>query len=223
MRMGFFLGLGLFLSCFVSCQDLSLDDDPERRRRDPSGEVELPEEIMEEDFWDFTKCKPPVDMPDGPQDVLFSFLPGKVQEKNPITIARKCLKDKLDKAHTKICDARYKLEQQREDARNTATQNRIENQMFRLDQIQWRFNNQLQEMARNTDKYRNRAAQEREKPGTDWWLVGLLQLGEWEAESYSNILDIESYNECYTPVNENRRNNNRNRRNRDRNRMNGRI
>lgn len=198
-----------------NCSDLNIDDRQTRRREDRMGKVELPEEINDEDFFDFLNCKPSVNTPDNSMDVLTNMV---IPNKNPLTIARKCLKDKLEKAHNKICDARYQLEQQREQARDNSTINRIENQIYRLDQIQWRFNQKLQELAQESESYRKKAVDKRNKATKhQWWLATLLWVGEQEAEAHSNIYDIESYNECFAPVNNDRRDRNRNNRDNRRN------
>lgn len=223
MKQLFLIIAGLLIVYLSSCGDLALDDRPDRRREDPYGKVELPEEIMDEDFFDFTNCKPPVDTPDNAIDMILGVIPA-VSKNNPLMISRRCLKDKLDKAHNNICDSRYTLEKQREEARDNATINRIENQIYRLDQIQWRFNQKMQELANKFDKYRNQAVDERES--ADAWLGAVLWVGEQEAIAYSNIFDIESYNECYSRIDDdsryNRRNRDRDRIDRDRIRRNGR-
>ena len=184
MRQLFLIIAGLFIVYLSSCGDLALDDRPDRRREDTYGKVELPEEIMDEDFFDFTKCKPSVDTPDNTMDIITGML---FPNKNPFTVARKCLKDKLEKAHNNICEARYTLEKQREEARDNSTINRVENQIYRLDQIQWRFNQKMQEIATKFNSYRNQAVDERESTNNDkWWLAGALWLGEQEATAYEN-------------------------------------
>ena len=220
MRHIFLVIASLFIVYLSSCRDLSLDDRPDRRREDPYGKVELPEEVMDEGFFDFTKCKPSVDTPDNTMDILTGFLP----VKNPFRIARRCLKDKLEKARNSICEARYTLENQREQARDNATKNRIENQIYRLDQIQWRFNQKMQEMARSSDDYREKAVDKKDSTSSNkWWLTTLFWMEEQETAAYSNIFDIASFDECYAPVNNNsRRDTNRDRTDRDRNRTNGR-
>ncbi len=184
---------GFLLLSLTNCKELSLDDRPRRRRSDPAGEVELPEEVMEADFFDFKNCKPSVDAPDNSLDIITdTVIPGK----NPLRNARTCLKDRLERAHGRICKARAQLEEQRERAQDSATRTRIENQIYRLDQIQWRFNQQLNKLADSTDK--NIEKMENRRKSKNNFLIDFASFfGEQELSGWRNILDIESYTECH--------------------------
>ena len=178
----------------ASCRDLSGDDRPRKRRQDdPTGEVELPEDIMKEGFFDFSNCKPTMDGPDNTTDI---FIEGIMPGKNPFKIGRNCLKDKLDKAHKHICKAREALEKQRDRAKTDSDRRRIENQMYRLDQIQWTFNNNVAKIADQLDRAVDKMDKRRSDSSNEWFNIAIYFAQE-EARGQRNILEIESYTECF--------------------------
>lgn len=188
--------LYLMLFCsLVACTDLSIDDDAGRRGDDRSGEtpdVDLPEDLQEGlSWWNILKnCKPEFSVPDNSIDLITDVLG--VSDKYPPRVMRECFKKKLEDAQNRICDAREELERRREKARSDSEKARVENSIYKLDQIQFKFNQNLYELAVEFDDKVNNIKDKRPKNLGRW----LNWLAQEEGEALRDILDTESYTEC---------------------------
>ena len=180
----------LAFSFLSACGGLYLDTDTDRREDDREGDVELPEDLKEKrSFFD---CDPEYSGPDNSVDIVTDMIG--VSDYNPGRRMRECLKETLEKGYNRICDTREELERRREKARDEASRSRIESSIDRLEQIHFKFNQNLYEIAVDfDDKVVSMESGERKKTilGRAWsWLK------KEETEALRDILDIESYREC---------------------------
>ena len=178
---------------FLSCSPLNVDETPPRRDDDREGEVELPTDLEEElSFRDFLKnCKPDVQIPANTVDIFLDVF--NLRSKYPPAVFRDCLQKKLEDGHAKICTARDQLERKRENARTDAEKARYENQLYRLEQIEFKFNQRLYNLAVKFDDQLIKL--ENDRSGND--LTRTFRFLQREkTEALRDILDTESYSEC---------------------------
>ncbi len=179
----------------VNCSDLSQDDRRRERRRqsDPEGEIELPENILSEDFLSFENCNPTADAPDNSTDIAI----GLIFNKNDFTHQqiRRCLKDRIEKAYKQICTTREKLIEKRDRAQDQNTQTYLDNQIWRLDQIQWKFNNRMDTLAQKLNKGTSKINKKVKEKDEAWFTIAAFFLTD-EMEAHRNIFDVNSYNQC---------------------------
>ena len=184
----------LFFTLLSACGGLYLDDDTKRRNDDRKGEVDLPKDLAEkQSLADILKnCKPDLSVPDNTIDILTDML--NISKYYPPRKIRECLKKKLEDGHNRICDAREELERRRERTHDEVAKTRVENSIYKLEQIQFTFNQNLHNLAVDVD----RALIKQEKNHRDYneWGRFWNWVGQQETESTRNILDIESYSEC---------------------------
>ena len=177
-----------------ACGELYLDDDPNRRRDDRTGEVDLPEDLAEDQSLSgiLKNCKPDLSVPDNTVDIITDIFG--VSDKYPPRMIRECLKKKLEDGHTRICNAREELERQRERARDDTARARVDNSIYKLDQIQFKFNQNLYKVAVNLDE---KLIEQEGKPKKDNKIGRFFDwLKREETEATRDIFDIESYSEC---------------------------
>ena len=186
----------LFLT---ACSPLEQQPDGDRRGDDREGEPaeQLPEDVTEGLTWleILRNCKPEVDTPDNIIDIGLSVLPEKWRELYLPSSMRSCLKAKLEEAQGRICKSREELERRRRRAKTASERAAVENSLYRLDQIQFKFNQKLNEMAVNLDdeliKLERKEANQRNDFGRflNW-------VGQEETQALRDIFDTESYSEC---------------------------
>ena len=183
-----------FIIFLSACGGLYLDDDTDRRNDDREGDVELPEDLAEDQSLSglLKNCKPDLSVPDTTFDIVTDVLG--VSDKYPPRVARECLKKRLEEGHARICNAREALERQREKARDDVTRSRVENSIYKLDQIQYKFNENLYKVAVKLDE---KLVEREAKPKKDNSIGRFFDwLKKEETEGLRNIFDIESYSEC---------------------------
>ena len=179
----------------VACTDLSTGGDRGRRPDDRSGDPDpkLPTDLEESFSWkDLLKnCKPDLSVPDNTIDLVTDVLG--LSDKYPPRVMRECFKKRLEDAHDRICDAREALERQRERARSDSERSRVESSIYKLDQIQFKFKENLYELAVDFDEKVIKL--ENKNPKND---IGrfINWIGQEEGEALRDILDTESYTEC---------------------------
>ena len=182
----------LFYSFLSACGGLYVDDDVERPTDDREGELALPTDLTEDfSLAGFLKnCKPSISVPDNTIDIITETLniPYKPKE------VRGCLKAKLEAGQDRICKAREELERKREKARDDASRSRVDNSIYKLEQIQFKFNQNLYKLAVDLDEELVRRNNKKETSNSIGrvfnWLV------DQETEAYRDIFDVESYSEC---------------------------
>ena len=188
----------LFLISFLyACAPLNEDDKPKRRSDDREGDVKVPDETLLEglSWYELLKnCKPDVDVPNNIIDVGLDIF--NLQDKYPPGLIRKCLEKKLSDTHNTICEARIKLERKREKARTENDKARVENSIIKLDTLQFKWNQQLYDLALKLD---NELIKQENKQNSKH-LVGRVFnfFREEETEALRDILDIESYSTCHS-------------------------
>ena len=106
---------------------------------------------------------------------------------------RECLRCKLADVHSKICSQRDELERQRQSANSDADRIRIENNIARLDELQYNFSQRLYKEA---NKYDEAAQKLHNRESKTFFDRALNWIGRQEAEALRDILNAESYNEC---------------------------
>ena len=106
---------------------------------------------------------------------------------------RDCLRCKLADAHSRICSQRDELERQRQGANSETDRIRIENSIARLDEIQYKFS---QNLYREANKYNERAEKLANRDPKTAFEKAFNWIGRQESEALRDILNAESYNEC---------------------------
>lgn len=185
----------LFFVFLTACGDLYVDDSPKRRTDDRAGDVKLPEDLTEgQSLADLLKnCKPDLSVPDNTIDIVTDVFG--ISKHYPPRVIRECLKKKLEDGHNRICKAREELERRRKKARNDEiTRARIDNSIYKLDQIQYKFKKNLYDVAVDLDKDLQKLESKSDR-GND-----VSRFFNWyareETEGLRDIFDIESYSEC---------------------------
>ena len=216
----------IFLSLsfvFTGCSELETDNTRPRYDRDRAGsptdfastsacidfleegenESSL-EDIETTSFYSWLNtCRTSINAPDNTIDIVVTAIG--LQDKYTPGRIRECLRCKLSDAHNRICSARDELERQRQGANSEADRIRIENSIYRLDDLQSNFNSKLYKQA---SEWNDRAQNfENKNPnnllgrGFNWW-------AQQEAEGYRDIFNDQSYSECdgfyYDDVDEHR-------------------
>ena len=188
------------LLCFVllfcgltACGGLYVDGPVEDDDDDREGEISLPEELNENLSWFelLKNCKPEVNVPGSVIDIGLEAI--NLRQYYPPSLMRDCLQAKLEDAHDRICTAREGLERKREEVNGSNNRARVDNAILRLDEIQFKFNQRMYELASDIEDQIEDEKEGRYK--TKWG-----RFMEWvrrdEYEAVRDTLDIASYSEC---------------------------
>ncbi len=128
-------------------------------------------------------------VPTNEVDILVSIL----NVKYPPMELRQCVEGELEKTHDFFCKKREELERRKKKARSNYEKSRIDNSLYRLDQVQYRLNDDFAKLASKLGDNRQ-SIDDRDSSGLksvfNRWLLG-QEVGSWEG-----IFDSASYSEC---------------------------